>query len=245
MDDFRARLAEAVNRAGLSKLPPGVLVAGCAIAIVALGLAVWKWAPGTEVGTVAEPANAVAVTPTGPGVSAAGAPAVSPDVPASADASGSGDDVMLYVHVVGAVRHAGLYPLPPGSRVADAIESAGGLLGSAAERALNLARPLSDGEQIVVPTQDEYAANPSGPQPMPGTAAGAAPVGDATASQVNINTADAGQLDTLPGVGPSTAEKIIAEREANGPFQSADDLARVPGIGPKKLESLKDLVTVR
>lgn len=142
----------------------------------------------------------------------------------------------IAVHVSGAVAAPGVYELEEGARVADSVEHAGGFLEGAAENALNLARVLNDGEQVVVPTAEEHAAQQSAAE----ASGGAAGVG----GKVNINTASVEQLDTLPGVGESTAQKIIADREANGPFSSPEDLKRVSGIGDKKYAELADLITV-
>ena len=156
----------------------------------------------------------------------------------AADAEDAGGQVAptIAVHVSGAVAAPGVYELEEGARVADAVEHAGGFLEGAAENALNLARVLNDGEQVVVPTAEEHAAQQSAAE----ASGGAAGVG----GKVNINTASAEQLDTLPGVGESTAQKIIADREANGPFSSPEDLKRVSGIGDKKYAELADLITV-
>lgn len=155
-----------------------------------------------------------------------------------ADAEGAGGQVAptIAVHVSGAVAAPGVYELEEGARVADAVELAGGFLEGAAENALNLARVLKDGEQVVVPTAEEHAAQQAAVESAGGTAS--------LGGKVNINTASAEQLDTLPGVGESTAQKIIADREANGPFSSPEDLKRVSGIGDKKYAELADLITV-
>jgi competence protein ComEA len=137
----------------------------------------------------------------------------------------------VYVHVFGAVVRPGLYRLDDGARVVDVIASAGGLAPDADESAVNLARRVSDGEQLRVPVVGEALAT-----------GGAAP-GVASDGRVNLNTADVSALDTLPRVGPAIAERIIQWREDNGPFTSVDDLS-VPGIGDKMLASLRDLVTV-
>ncbi|MEU1970499.1 ComEA family DNA-binding protein [Microbacterium sp. NPDC019599] len=135
----------------------------------------------------------------------------------------------LYVHVSGAVAAPGLYVLGESARVVDAIAAAGGFTPEADRAAVNLARPLGDGEQLVVPVQGE------------------APPGEAAAQtdgRVNLNTADATALDTLPRIGPAMAQRIIAWREENGRFTSVEDLLAVPGIGDKMLEALRDLVSV-
>jgi competence protein ComEA len=149
-----------------------------------------------------------------------------------------------------------VYELPATARVGDAVNAAGGLSGNAAQGSVNLARLLADGEQIVIPTEDEYAKATAGAatQNVSGASKGVVSPGGASAENpgapsvgtvVNINTADAAALDALPGVGPSTAAKIVADRDSNGPFATPDDLGRVSGIGPKKLEALKDFIRVR
>jgi competence protein ComEA len=137
------------------------------------------------------------------------------------------------VHVVGEVRRPGVYELPGGARARDAVEAAGGLLGDADQAAVNLARVVDDGEQIAVPRQGAAGAD---------AGAGAGTAGASPAAKVDLNTATAEQLDALPGVGPATAAKIVADRAANGPFRTVDDLMRVSGIGPAKFDALKDLV---
>ncbi|HIE62588.1 MAG TPA: ComEA family DNA-binding protein [Microbacterium sp.] len=136
----------------------------------------------------------------------------------------------LYVHVSGAVNAPGLYVLHADARVVDAVAAAGGLAEDAEAAGVNLARPVTDGEQVIVPRVGEAPA--------------AGPAGVTADGRVNLNTADEGALDTLPGVGPAIAGRIIEWREANGRFASVDDLLSVSGIGPKMLESLRDLVTV-
>lgn len=160
----------------------------------------------------------------------AGAPAeqVAPREDRTADTAASAS---VYVHVSGAVVAPGLYVLHPEARVVDAVAAAGGFADGADESAVNLARPLSDGEQLVVPLIGAAEA----PDP------GAAPAGD---GRVNLNTADTAALDTLPRIGPAMAERILQWREENGRFTSVEDLLAVPGIGDKMLESLRDLVTV-
>ena len=139
----------------------------------------------------------------------------------------------LVVHVVGAVRSPGLYKLPSGSRVDDAIRKAGGAGRKAALELINLAAPLADGEQVVVPRRDAAGAEaPSG-----GPAAPTMPAGP-----VHLNTATLEQLDALPGVGPVTAQKILDYRAEHGAFRSVDELDAIPGIGPARLDQLRDLV---
>jgi competence protein ComEA len=138
----------------------------------------------------------------------------------------------VVVHVVGAVRTPGLYRLRAGSRVADAVERAGGAAPRADVSLVNLAAPLADGQQVVVPAR--VAAGGDGGA---GESAGAASGGP-----VHLNTATLEELDELPGIGPVTAQKIVDHREKHGAFSSVDDLDAIPGIGAAKLEQLRDLV---
>ena len=169
------------------------------------------------------------------------------DAEAAADAGASqAAPAPLRVHVGGAVAAPGVYDLAEGARVLDAVEAAGGFAEGAARDALNLARTVSDGEQVVVPSEADIAAQEAVSAGAGGAAAGAgasAAAGGA-GGKVNINTASAAQLDTLPGVGASTAEKIVADREANGPFKTVEDLKRVSGIGDKKFAALADAICV-
>ncbi|OYX54375.1 MAG: hypothetical protein B7Y93_06435 [Micrococcales bacterium 32-70-13] len=139
---------------------------------------------------------------------------------------------VVVLHVVGAVVEPGIVELPLGSRVVDAIATAGGPTDDADLAGVNLARVVADGEQLHVPHVGE--ASPAAP-------GGAAPAAD---GRVNLNTADAVALETLPGVGPAIAARIIAWRDANGPFRSVDELTAVSGIGERTLEGLRDRATV-
>lgn len=153
----------------------------------------------------------------------------------------------IFVHLSGAVAEPGVQEVAEGSRVQDAITAAGGFTQEAAHDALNLARVLSDGEQIIILTQQEVdeAAAAQGALPSNSTSAAASGSGSASSGgKININTASAADLDTLPGVGPSTAEKIVADRDANGFFVAPEDLTRVTGIGDKKYAALADLICV-
>ena len=149
----------------------------------------------------------------------------------------------LVVHVVGAVRRPGLYRLREGARVADAVARAGGATGAAELAALNLAAPLVDGVQVLVPSR---SASPAGVESaesdsVPGAAVGSSAAG--VGAKPSLSSATAEQLDELPGVGPVTAQKILDYRAEHGPFRSVDDLDAVPGIGPVRIEQLRDLVT--
>lgn len=158
-----------------------------------------------------------------------GAPEVVPVDEATTDVSAG----TLYVHVSGAVARPGLYRLEGGARLVDAVAAAGGFADDADDSGVNLARPVSDGEQVVVPVAG--AAPPATSTPGGGVA------GDA---RVNLNTATVAELDTLPRVGPAIAQRIIDWRTANGRFSAVDDLLSVPGIGEKMLESLRPLVVL-
>jgi competence protein ComEA len=139
----------------------------------------------------------------------------------------------LVVYVVGAVRRAGLVRLREGARVADALDQAGGPTRRADLTLVNLAAPVADGQQIVVPARVAAGAVGS-------AGAGAAA---AAGAKVSLASATLEQLDALPGVGPVTAQKILDWRQTHGPLRSVDDLDAIPGIGPARIEQLRDLVT--
>lgn len=157
--------------------------------------------------------------------------------------SGRVEDAELVVYVCGQVANPGVYEFPPGSRIGDAIERAGGFGPDAATDALNLAQSLQDEQQVYVPSSDESQVPESSSQNGPVSSANAGVSGQSDAL-VNINTASAAELISLPGVGEATAAKIIASRDNEGPFQAIEDLKRVSGIGDKKYEALKDLICV-
>ena len=154
------------------------------------------------------------------------------------EAAGSGAAV---VQVVGAVRRPGVYRLPAGRRVDDAVRAAGGATRRADLAGVNLAAKVSDGQQIIVPAAGAAGAVGAGGGGPAGAAGGA---GAAPGQPLNLNTATPEQLDQLDGVGPATAQKIVAYRQAHGGFRSVSELDQVPGIGEKKLAGLKDRVRV-
>jgi competence protein ComEA len=156
-----------------------------------------------------------------------------PDDPAATTTTTTADTGEVLAHAAGAVRLPGVYRLDGASRVADLVEAAGGALEDGDLDQLNLAAPVADGERVYVPRVGEVPTAP--------VAAGEAPEGSGL---VDINTAGAEQLESLPGVGPATAEAILAERARRGHFATVDDLLDVRGIGPAKLEALRDQVTV-
>lgn len=174
------------------------------------------------------------------------------DGPSSADSappSRAGDDgeaaeaAEIVVHVSGAVAAPGLVRLPPGSRIDDALRAAGGALEDADLSAVNLARPLVDGEQIHIPVPGEEPRPDAAPVPaQEGATAGSTGTGDA--ARIDLNTASAAELEELPGVGPAIAARIVEHRERNGPFTSVEGLLEVSGIGPATLEEIREQATV-
>jgi len=141
------------------------------------------------------------------------------------------------VHVAGAVQSPGVYRLSSGARVIDAVQAAGGVAVDSNSDAINLAAALTDGERVYVPRIGEV--------PPVVASGGTGSGGTATSSgPVNLNSATADDLDTLPGVGPATAAAILAYRDQHGPFAAVDGLGEVRGIGPAKLDALRGLVTV-
>jgi competence protein ComEA len=160
----------------------------------------------------------------------ADAGAAQPPQPAAALAPVSATEVpRVVVHVVGAVRRPGLYRLRDGARVADAVSHAGGATRRADLSGVNLAAPLADGAQVIVPRR----------VPVVG---GAVPSEAAPGGKVSLATATVEQLDEVPGIGPVTAERIVDWRTTHGPFRTVDDLDQVPGIGPARTEQLRELV---
>jgi len=221
----------------------GILVAAL------LGVAVSR-ATLPSAGQVA--ATAAGVTPPGDrGASPGGGTGASDDGGARAGSGSGGTDGdggratvsggdRITVHVTGEVRRPGVYRLPDGSRVVDAIRRAGRARGGDAQ-ALNLAAPLRDGQQVRVPPRASpgSGAGASGPGGGGGDASSAAGASTGGGGPIDLNTASVEELQTLDGVGPATAEKIVRLREERGGLSGVDDLAEVPGIGEKKLEALR------
>jgi competence protein ComEA len=160
------------------------------------------------------------------------APSPPPSVQATAAPSPTPRPIQVYVS--GAVSLPDVYALPHGSIVKDALEAAGGAGGDADLDRINLAAALADGQHVYVPRQGEESP------PIQAPVGGSSSQGEGA---VNINTADAAELETLPGIGPSLAGRIIAYREANGPFASVDEITQVSGIGPATLEEIRELIT--
>jgi len=166
-----------------------------------------------------------------PGTGAA-APIASP----SADASGSPSSGIV-VHVAGAVAKPGVYNLPEGARVVDALRAAGGAAAGADLSLINLARPLTDGERVYFPRKGETVPGEAG-------VAGGVGGGGSSDGRVNLNTASLQELEGLPGIGEVLAQRILDYRTQHGPYRDVRDLLKVEGIGEKKFESIRDHVTV-
>lgn len=225
----------------MSHVPRSQLVAYAVIAVAVLILGGrWLSRGGAPQG------SATAATGSGrpaeAGYGTGSAPTGAPGAEGSSGARGSstsGVDVSspsraAIVHVAGAVRRPGVYQLGSGARVQDAVRRAGGATAKADVNAINLAAPVQDGVQVVVPRRGAAAA----------AAAAGSPAGVAPSAPVNLNTATAEQLDTLDGVGPATAAKILEYRTQHGGFRSIDDLGQISGIGPKRLAALRGKVVV-
>jgi competence protein ComEA len=192
--------------------------------LAALLLVTWTWMDRPRV----EPAPAPA--------SGSGAPPAPTSPPASSPAVGeaAGTATPVVVAVVGLVARPGLVTVPAGSRVADAVEAAGGLLPGTDPASVNLAALVTDGQQIAVGVPGIVGSPPTSPD---GGGAGGG-------GRVDLNTATAQELDALPGIGPVLAQRIVAHRDEQGPFRSVDQLDDVPGIGPTIFAELAELVTV-
>jgi competence protein ComEA len=143
----------------------------------------------------------------------------------------------IRVHVSGAVRQPAVYELALGSIVQDAVDAAGGPASDADLDCINLALELRDQQQVYVPRQGETG-------PPPPVSGGEPQGGGSTGLPININTATTAELETLPRIGPTMAQRIVEYREANGPFAAIEDIQNVPGIGPATFEGMKDLITV-
>lgn len=254
--DSAESLAEKLH---LSRVPQPVFAAIALVLALVVALAVFAFATspdsGFEVTAASDETAAQSAEDAGEEEARAdGAGGGSDTSPAPAPPAADGEDVVLpaggdatarrvCIHVDGCVAAPGVYYLEAGSRVIDAVTAAGGATGEARTDAVNLAQEVQDGQQIVIPSRVDDQAASSGAADRTASSSsqasgGLSPSGDD--GLVNINTATAEELETLKGVGAATAEKIIADREANGPFKSIDDLTRVSGIGEKKLSAMRD-----
>ena len=144
----------------------------------------------------------------------------------------------IRLHVVGAVARPGVYTLPAGSRLIEAVEAAGGLTAEADPERVNLADFVRDGQQVYIPRLG--ATPPPSPTPL-----GAQPGAGGLKAPLNLNTATAAELEALPGIGKVYAERIVAYRSQHGPFKSSEEIMQVQGIGPACYEQIRDLIVVR
>ncbi len=221
----RDRLLDLAERALAA---PRALVAAAAVAVVVAlvvsGLVALRMGGGSADG--GSGAEGLPFAGTGPSTTAATTTTLAPGI---------------VVHAAGAVRTPGLYRLDGGARVADLVDAAGGPADDVDLDRVNLAAPLVDGQRVYVPRLGEEVPPAVG---TGGAGPGETGSGGASVGPVALNTATVDELDTLPGVGPTTAQAIVDHRTRNGPFRSVEDLLEVRGIGPAKLEALRDLVTV-
>ena len=198
------------------------LLAGAGL--VATGATMWALQREPASGGVVIQTPTLTVTATAP------APAATPTA------------VSILVHVAGAVREPGVYALMPDDRVLDAVEAAGGLSADADVDQVNLADHLQDAMRLYIPAKGE--ATPAAPTPIPAVRSGGV-IGVQASGLVNINSASQAELETLPHIGEALAGRIIAYRQANGPFERSEDIMQVAGIGDKTYADLRDLITVQ
>ena len=246
------RLAPSAQRRAPARVRIGV-GAAVVLLIAALATAVVVSALGQQAGhqvvSPAEPTAGAGAGPgsgAGPGAGSASDGAGTEPAPNSSGAT-SASGALIFVHVLGAVRRPGLFELSTGARVMDAVAAAGGLTETADPAGTNLARKLSDGEQLYLPQLGEVPVGPppgAGPGGAAGGAGGGAADSGGPAALVNLNTAMLADLDTLPRIGPAMAQRILDFREANGPFAAIEDLRNVTGIGEKTFAGLSGLITV-
>ena len=233
---WRERIDDLADATGVT---PARLVLGAIAVLAAIGGAFWALRPPPAPVELSLP---YASTST-PGAAPVPADAT---VPTTATGSIAPEPTEVVVHVAGAVLRPGVHRLRPGARVVQAVRAAGGLAADADGARINLAAPLTDGERVYVPRVGE--AEPpepvAGADPLPPVDPAAAPPAGAPAEPLDLNTADAVALETLPGVGPATAAAILEHRGRVGLFTAVDELVDVPGIGPATLEELRPYVRV-
>ena len=233
----RAPFESVYDKISLRRLPKPALV-GIVLLAVALALsAVLSFSNAHQATAVTISTSDSAQTPT----SGSGNGALTSNDPQdNGQKAGSPQDATLFVYVTGEVVNPGLYEIASDARVGAAIELAGGFTEEADVSSVNLARKLNDGEQLIV--LSKTTVQPEGAQST--EALGQSAESAQVQFPINVNRASASELEAVPGIGPSTAQKIIADRTEHGSFASVDDLVRIPGIGDKRLESLRPYVCV-
>ena len=212
-----------LRRASIKKVPPNVLMVLVVIVAIVVVISLIKWSPAAS-GSEFEISQSSEKS--------------SDKVDGSQESSQSGQYVV--VHVSGAVLTPGVYSLPAGTRVNDAVQAAGGFSQDASTSSVNLARQVQDGEQIIISAQEQVELSQS-------SAGGTSTSTDGTAggtSKININTADITKLQELQGIGPSTAQAIIDYRTQNGNFKTIEDIKEVSGIGDGKYSKIEASICV-
>ena len=221
------------------------------LVVLVFGVRVWFAGGGAGAPVGARPDAGPAGVSRGTSTLSRASPTVSESTATGAGAGAAdaraGATAVLVVHVVGQVRRPGVYRMPPGARLGDAVTAAGGATPTADLAAVNLARVLVDGEQVHVPRPGESA--PAGGAATGGSSGGGGSAGGSGASggsggKVSLNSADLAALDTLPGVGPVLAQRILDWRTEHGRFTSIEELGEVSGIGEKLLAQLTPKVTL-
>jgi competence protein ComEA len=245
-EELRCRGRSLLRRAGLSGVPRGVLVVVAAVCLVLVVVAIGRFWPGTASDEFALSAASTSAAVADASTAVSASTGESSDAQASAaqasTAASSSSAAAIVVDVEGAVVSPGVKELAADARAVDAIEAAGGFTKRAQRKQVNLAQKLSDGMQLYVPAKGEAQASGSGTSSGAGSSSGSS-TGEAT-ELVNLNTASSEELQTLSGIGPSLAQRIIDYREQNGGFASVEDLKEVSGIGDVRYASLKDKVCV-
>ena len=240
----KTALMDAKAKLGLQGLSNMAALLLALFICVLCGLAVWSYSPSLQgLFSVAGQNESSALIAAGDDESSLGLASDVQDDPVSDAINPNGT---IYVYISGAVYQPDVYELELGARAIDVLNAAGGFLDSAASEAVNLAAELSDGSQIHILTKEEFEEQGGGlaaiiTQNPTSPVAGESGTGDGL---VNLNTADSTALQTLPGIGPVTADKIVKDRETNGPYSSLEDLTRVSGIGPKRVEGLDGIASV-
>lgn len=223
----------------MEHVPKGWLAVG-GLVVLTCGLLLWHASSTSLSQLPVEPtAPPVGQKPLAPADPSAEAPSRGDSLPKSAE---------IVVHVAGAVKKPGVVKIPRGSRVDDAVRAAGGFSGQADADSINLAQPLEDGMQVYVPRRGELVevqGRVGAVRRAPSSAGRSARQEEQLVGKININTATAEQLESLPGIGPVTARAIIEYRKQNGGFRSVEELLEVRGIGEKRLEQIRPFVVVR